>query len=90
MAVLDARIRQATICRPGHGETFCIIYVPVEDIKIVLMKYGQQIKDGLDGKEFPAGVQHEASVRIEIGIHFGWIWTGRSCTASERSGRGYI
>jgi hypothetical protein len=69
MTVLYARIRQTTIGRPMHGEAFCIVYVPMEDIEVVLMEHGQQIKDGLDGEEFPARVQHETSVGIEIGLH---------------------
>lgn len=73
MAVLYARIGQATICRPMNGEAFCIIYMPVEDIEVVLVKHSQQIADGLNRKKLPTRVQHEASVRIEIGLHLVWI-----------------
>jgi len=50
--------------------------MPVEDIEVVLLKHGQQIEDGLNRKKLPARVQHEASVRIEIGLHLLWISDG--------------
>jgi hypothetical protein len=59
-----------------HREAFCIVYVPMKDIEVVLLKHGQQIEDGLNRKKLPARVQHEASVRIEIGIHLAWISNG--------------
>jgi hypothetical protein len=52
-----------------YGEAFCIVYMPVEDIEVVLLKHGQQIENGLNRKKLPARVQHEASVRIEIRLH---------------------
>jgi hypothetical protein len=59
-----------------YGEAFCIVYMPVEDVEVVLVKHGQQIKDGFDRKKFPARIQHEASMRIEIGLHLVWILDG--------------
>jgi hypothetical protein len=56
-----------------YREAFCIIYMPVEDIEVVLLKHVQQIEDGLNRKKLPARVQHETSVRVEIGIHLVWI-----------------
>jgi hypothetical protein len=48
----------------------------VEDIEVVLVKHIQQIEDGPDGEELSARVQHETSVRIEIGVHLAWISDG--------------
>jgi hypothetical protein len=47
-------------------EALCIIYVPVEDIEVILVKHIQQINDGGHGEEFPASIQHETPVGIEI------------------------
>jgi hypothetical protein len=71
-----------------YGEAFCIVYMPVEDIEVVLLKHGQQIEDGLNRKELPARVQHEAPVRIEIGLHLVWISdeTGLYSWRDQRAG----
>ena len=50
--------------------------MPVEDVEVVLLKHGQQIKDGLNREKLPARVQHEASMRIEVGLHLMWISDG--------------
>jgi hypothetical protein len=88
MTVLHARIRQTTVCRPMYGEALCVIYMPVKDIEIVLMEHGQQIEDGLNGKELPTRVQHEASMRIKIGLHIEWIYDGTKLYSwrDERAG----
>jgi hypothetical protein len=69
MTVLYACIRQASAFWHMDGKTFCIEDVPVKDIEVVLVKHSQQIEDCFDRKEFAARVQHEASVRVEIGLH---------------------
>jgi hypothetical protein len=89
MTVLYTRIRQTTICRPVYREALCIAYMPVEDIKVVLMKHGQKIENGLHRKEFAARVEHEASVRIEIGLHLGGFEVRRDATAGTTSEPGY-
>jgi hypothetical protein len=71
-----------------YGEAFCIVYMPVEDVEVVLLKHGQQIENGLNRKKLPARVQHEASVRIEIGLHLVWIsdGTGLYSRTDQRAG----
>jgi hypothetical protein len=89
MTVLHTRIRQAAICWPMNGETFCIVYMPVEDIEVVLVKHVQEIEDGWHRKELPARVQHEASVRVEIGLHLLWILEAAGFTARQTRERGH-
>ena len=47
--------------------------MPMKDIEVVLLKHGQQIEDGLNREKPSARVEHEAPVRVEIGLHFVWI-----------------
>jgi hypothetical protein len=89
MTVLHTRIRQAAICWPMNGETFCIVYMPVEDIEVVLVKHVQEIEDGWHRKELPARVQHEASVRVEIGLHLLWILEAAGFTTRQTRERGH-
>jgi hypothetical protein len=69
MTVLYARICQTATCRPVYGETFCVVYMPVEDIEVVFLEHCQQIEDSLNRKKSPARIKHKTSVRIEIGFH---------------------
>jgi hypothetical protein len=43
--------------------------MPMKDIEVVLVKQGQQVKNGFDREELSACIQHEASMRIEVGGH---------------------
>ena len=43
--------------------------MPMEHIEVVFMQSIQQIENSLNSKELPSGVQHEASVGIEIKCH---------------------
>jgi hypothetical protein len=72
-----------------NGETFCIVYMPVEDIEVVLVKHVQEIEDGWHRKELPARVQHEASVRVEIGLHLLWILEAAGFTTRQTRERGH-
>jgi hypothetical protein len=89
MTVLYARIRQTAIRRPMDRKALCITYMPVENVEVVLLKHGQKVENGLHWEEFPARVEHESSVRIEIGLHIGSFEVRRGATAETTSGSGY-
>jgi hypothetical protein len=89
MTVLYTRIRQTTIRRPMYRKTLCIAYMPVENIEVVLLKHGQKIEDGLHREKLPARVEHEASVRIEIGLHLAGLEMRKDVTTGTTSGPGY-
>jgi hypothetical protein len=71
VAVLHAHVRQTVVCRPVYRETLRIVDVPMEDVEVVLVKHSQQFEDSLNGEKLPACVEHEASMRVQIGRHFG-------------------
>ena len=80
MTMLYACIPQASAFRQMDGKTFCIEDVTVEDIEVILMKHSQQIEDCFDRTEFAARIQHEASVRVEIGLHLIQLRQNRALT----------
>jgi hypothetical protein len=72
-----------------YRKTLCIAYMPVENIEVVLLKHGQKIEDGLHREKLPARVEHEASVRIEIGLHLAGLEMRKDVTTGTTSGPGY-
>lgn len=74
MTKFPTRIRQSPVAvflvrRPEKREALRIVDVPVEDVEVVAVQECQELGNGIHGEKLAACVEHEASMRVEIGVH---------------------